>query len=90
MVGSSILIIYDDTPPVRASAWMIDFAKTTRVPEGMSLDHRSLWELGNHEDGYLTGLDNLIDVGHTPHIKRLMMANGAVWRPFNSLSLSDS
>ncbi|KAH7728453.1 LFE-2 protein [Aphelenchoides avenae] len=66
VVGSSILIIYDDTPPVRAGAWMIDFAKTTRVPDGMTLDHRTSWQLGNHEDGYLTGLDNLIDILETP------------------------
>jgi 1D-myo-inositol-triphosphate 3-kinase len=59
VVGSSLLVIYDD---VRISAWMIDFAKTTRIPNGMQLDHRTPWELGNHEDGYLSGLDNLIDI----------------------------
>lgn len=59
MIGSSILIIHDGK---RAGAWMIDFAKTTPLPEGQSIDHRSQWSHGNHEDGYLTGLDNLIAV----------------------------
>ncbi|KAK0426392.1 hypothetical protein QR680_009686 [Steinernema hermaphroditum] len=59
VVGSSILIIYDDQ---KASAWMIDFAKSTRVPSELSLDHRTQWEVGNHEDGYLFGLDNLISI----------------------------
>ncbi|TKR92487.1 hypothetical protein L596_007131 [Steinernema carpocapsae] len=57
VVGSSILIVYDDQ---KASAWMIDFAKSTRVPGELSLNHRTKWSVGNHEDGYLLGLDNLI------------------------------
>ncbi|XP_035218983.1 inositol-trisphosphate 3-kinase homolog isoform X1 [Stegodyphus dumicola] len=59
VIGSSILIIHDGK---RAGAWMIDFAKTMPLPEGISIDHRSRWCNGNHEDGYLTGLDNLIMV----------------------------
>uniref|UniRef100_A0A1I7Y7K4 Kinase n=1 Tax=Steinernema glaseri TaxID=37863 RepID=A0A1I7Y7K4_9BILA len=59
VVGSSILIIYDEQ---KASAWMIDFAKSTRVPPELSLDHRTPWVVGNHEDGYLFGLDNLISI----------------------------
>ena len=45
-----------------AGVWSIDFAKTLRVESGQSLNHRDKWVLGNHEDGYLTGLDNLIAV----------------------------
>jgi 1D-myo-inositol-triphosphate 3-kinase len=41
-------------------AWLIDFAKCTQVEAGIPLTHRDKWEPGNHEDGYLTGLDNLI------------------------------
>ncbi|KAI6208006.1 Inositol 1,4,5-triphosphate kinase 1 [Aphelenchoides besseyi] len=59
VVGSSILIVFDD---VRTNAWMIDFAKSIEVPNGLRLNHRRSWELGNHEDGYLYGLDNLIEV----------------------------
>uniref|UniRef100_A0A1I7RL09 Kinase n=1 Tax=Bursaphelenchus xylophilus TaxID=6326 RepID=A0A1I7RL09_BURXY len=59
VVGSSILIIFDD---VRTGAWIIDFAKSIPVPEDLSLDHRTGWKLGNHEDGYLLGLDNLIQI----------------------------
>jgi 1D-myo-inositol-triphosphate 3-kinase len=59
VVGSSILIIYDED---KSGAWMIDFAKSKQVPDDMKLNHRKEWEVGNHEDGYLTGLDNLIEI----------------------------
>ncbi|XP_064465964.1 inositol-trisphosphate 3-kinase homolog isoform X2 [Ornithodoros turicata] len=59
VIGSSLLIIHDGW---KAGVWMIDFAKTVPIPEGKSVSHRSSWVLGNHEDGYLTGLDNLISV----------------------------
>lgn len=57
IVGSSIFIIYDDE---RVGAWLIDFAKTRRVPEGTRVNHRAPWEQGNHEEGFLYGLDRLI------------------------------
>ena len=59
VVGSSIFIIYDDH---HVGAWIIDFAKTHPVPEGISLNHRSPWSQGNHEEGFLYGLDSLISV----------------------------
>lgn len=59
VIGSSILIIYDDE---KAGVWMIDFAKTVPVPEDITITHRKPWTLGNHEEGYLTGIDNLIKV----------------------------
>lgn len=58
IVGSSIFIIYDDE---RVGAWLIDFAKTRSVPEGLKVDHRAEWQQGNHEEGFLYGLDRLID-----------------------------
>lgn len=58
-MGSSILIIYDDT---KVGAWLIDFAKTRHVPENVILTHRQPWVPGNHEEGFLFGLDHLIDV----------------------------
>jgi len=64
VVGSSILLIYDDT---KASAWLIDFAKSIEVPPKASpLNHRDSWVMGNHEDGYLTGIDNLISILDEP------------------------
>ncbi|XP_025423262.1 inositol-trisphosphate 3-kinase homolog isoform X2 [Sipha flava] len=66
IVGSSILIIYDDT---KVGAWLIDFAKTRPVPENMVLTHRQPWVPGNHEEGFLFGLDHLIESTenlHTP------------------------
>ncbi len=62
IVGSSILIIYDD---VKVGAWLIDFAKTRPVPENTLLTHRLPWSPGNHEDGFLYGLDQLINVSTT-------------------------
>lgn len=59
VVGSSIFIIYDDT---KVGAWIIDFAKTLPVPDGGFVDHRSEWVQGNHEEGFLTGLDSLISI----------------------------
>lgn len=57
IIGSSLLIMYDSEI---TGAWMIDFAKTIPVEAGLTLDHRAPWMIGNHEDGYLSGLDNLI------------------------------
>jgi len=53
------LIVGDN---VHIGAWMIDFAKTLHVPDQL-LTHRDPWQFGNHEDGYLVGIDNLIKVG---------------------------
>ena len=59
IVGASILLMYDSDQNV--GAWLIDFVKTLFVSD-RCLDHRSSWKLGNHEDGFLFGLDNLIEV----------------------------
>lgn len=44
---------------------MIDFAKTVPVPENVNIDHETAWKVGNHEDGYLIGLNNLISIFET-------------------------
>eukprot|EP00747_Dinoflagellata_sp_TGD_P147489 gnl/TRDRNA2_/TRDRNA2_176821_c0_seq1.p1 gnl/TRDRNA2_/TRDRNA2_176821_c0~~gnl/TRDRNA2_/TRDRNA2_176821_c0_seq1.p1 ORF type:complete len:590 (+),score=94.50 gnl/TRDRNA2_/TRDRNA2_176821_c0_seq1:86-1855(+) len=58
-IGSSILVVADATG--RTGVFWIDFAKTHAVPEGMAVTHRDLWEPGNHEDGIVLGLENLIN-----------------------------
>ncbi|KAF9420740.1 hypothetical protein HW555_003088 [Spodoptera exigua] len=59
LIGSSLLFVHDKR---RASIWMIDFAKTVPVPDNVNIDHDSVWKVGNHEDGYLIGLNNLISI----------------------------
>ena len=63
VIGSSLLLLFDRSN--EANVWMIDFAKTRLLDKSTTITHRAQWELGNHEDGYLTGLDNLIQVSLT-------------------------
>eukprot|EP00962_Isochrysis_galbana_P019076 scaffold5550_cov107-Isochrysis_galbana.AAC.2 len=61
LVSSSILFVHDaaDMTGDSVRLRLIDFAKTAEIPEGKTLTHEALWEAGNYEDGYLTGLDSL-------------------------------
>lgn len=63
VIGSSLLFIHDSKG--NAGVWLIDFGKTKQLPENMKLNHRADWFEGNREDGYFTGLDNMIDIWAT-------------------------
>ncbi|XP_047441328.1 inositol-trisphosphate 3-kinase B [Mugil cephalus] len=57
VIGSSLLFVHDHS---KASVWMIDFGKTTPMPESKELCHNVPWAEGSREDGYLIGLTSLI------------------------------
>ncbi|KAI3351668.1 hypothetical protein L3Q82_020502, partial [Scortum barcoo] len=58
VIGSSLLFVHDHSS--KANVWMIDFGKTTPVPDTNQLLHDVPWVEGSREDGYLIGLSSLI------------------------------
>ncbi|XP_029965258.1 inositol-trisphosphate 3-kinase B-like [Salarias fasciatus] len=57
VIGSSLLFVHDGN---KANVWMIDFGKTTPLPDSRELQHDVSWVEGSKEDGYLIGLTSLI------------------------------
>lgn len=82
VIGSSLLFVHDRH---HASVWLIDFAKTVVLPETVSIGHDRKWKVGNHEDGYLIGINNLIDIFTEVHEAHQQALSGRIPR----LSLPD-
>lgn len=82
VIGSSLLFVHDRH---HASVWLIDFAKTVVLPESVSIGHDRKWKVGNHEDGYLIGINNLIDIFTEVHEAQQQVMTGRIPR----LSLPD-
>lgn len=82
VIGSSLLFVHDRH---HASVWLIDFAKTVVLPESVSIGHDRKWKVGNHEDGYLIGINNLIDIFTEVHESQQQAMTGRIPR----LSLPD-
>ena len=63
IVGSSLLFVYG-THIGKGNVWMIDFGKTHRRDTKDPIAHNVEWKAGtnSYEDGYLTGLDNILRV----------------------------
>lgn len=83
LIGSSLLFVHDKR---KASIWMIDFAKTVPVPDNVTIDHNSVWKVGNHEDGYLIGINNLISIFES----LTKDDNGNIDQCYSNLSLDKS
>eukprot|EP00116_Pleurobrachia_bachei_P002854 sb/3463116/ len=64
VIGSSLLLVHDQPTEglAKANVWMIDFGKTTPLLESETVNHRNSWVEGNREDGFLFGLDNLVNL----------------------------
>ena len=59
-IRTSLLFVYSSATNTTKVA-MIDFPRCTeRLPAPIT--HREPWAAGNHEDGYLVGVDNLISL----------------------------
>ncbi|XP_073834750.1 inositol-trisphosphate 3-kinase A-like isoform X3 [Musca autumnalis] len=86
VIGSSLLFVHDRN---QANVWLIDFAKTVHLPENHFISHSSTWKVGNHEDGYLIGINNLIEI-YTELEMEINTSGSSICETSNSNSLSPS
>lgn len=75
LIGCSILVMHDKFE--KCGAWIIDFSKTNHIEDVCEITHRLPWKLGNHEDGFLFGLDHLIQFFSDIEIKQELTENVA-------------
>jgi len=58
-VRTSVLLVYSNATNA-CTVHIIDLTRVSELPPGKKINHLDEWKPGNHEDGYLVGLDNLI------------------------------
>eukprot|EP00931_Biecheleriopsis_adriatica_P062746 TRINITY_DN37889_c0_g1_i1.p1 TRINITY_DN37889_c0_g1~~TRINITY_DN37889_c0_g1_i1.p1 ORF type:complete len:458 (-),score=111.38 TRINITY_DN37889_c0_g1_i1:49-1362(-) len=59
LIGCSLLFAVDACGP-KARVFMIDFAKSSLLPEGKRISHSNNWIPGNYEDGLFFGVESMI------------------------------
>lgn len=65
-VRTSLLLVYSNATNC-TTVHIIDLTRVTELLNGKVINHRDEWTPGNHEDGYLLGLDNLIKTFEEVH-----------------------
>ncbi|XP_060597292.1 inositol-trisphosphate 3-kinase homolog isoform X3 [Ruditapes philippinarum] len=73
LIGCSVLVMHDKYD--KCGVWVIDFSKTNPIQDGCEISHRLPWQIGNHEDGFLFGLDNLMQFFSDIEIKEELTEN---------------
>jgi 1D-myo-inositol-triphosphate 3-kinase len=59
MIGSSLLFVHDSK---QSTIGMIDFGRAKKLPSDINITHDSHDPNDNYEDGYLIGIDSLINI----------------------------
>lgn len=59
------------------------------LPENISITHDNKWKVGNHEDGYLIGINNILDILNEINDDQISKNNMKLLENIPKLQLSD-